>query len=83
VATAASAIVLDPEADQPLGRLALPSSGEVMVIVGPEGGISPAEAGLLARAGATAAHLGPTVLRASTAGAVAAAVLLSRTGRWA
>jgi 16S rRNA (uracil1498-N3)-methyltransferase len=83
VAAAASAIVLDPEADQPLGRLALPSSGEVMVIVGPEGGISPAEAGLLAQTGATAAHLGPTVLRTSTAGAVAAAVLLSRTGRWA
>jgi 16S rRNA (uracil1498-N3)-methyltransferase len=83
VATAASAIVLDPDADEPLGRVALPSSGEVMVIVGPEGGISPAEAGLLTGAGATAAHLGPTVLRASTAGAVAAAVLLSRTGRWA
>jgi 16S rRNA (uracil1498-N3)-methyltransferase len=83
VATAASAIVLDPAADQPLGRLALPSSGEVMVIVGPEGGISPAEAGLLAQAGAVAAHLGPTVLRASTAGAVAAAVLLSQTGHWA
>jgi 16S rRNA (uracil1498-N3)-methyltransferase len=83
VATAASAIVLDPDADEPLGRVALPSSGEVVVIVGPEGGISPAEAGLLAGAGATAAHLGPTVLRASTAGAMAAAVLLSRTGRWA
>lgn len=83
VAAAASAVVLDPAAGQPLGQLTLPSSGEVMVIVGPEGGISPAEAGLLAQAGATSAHLGPTVLRASTAGAVAAAVLLSRTGRWA
>ena len=83
VATSASAIVLDPGAAEPLGRQAQPGSGEIMIIVGPEGGISPAEAALLAGAGATAAHLGPTVLRASTAGAVAAAVLLSRTGRWA
>jgi len=83
VATSASAIVLDPDAAEPLGRRPQPGSGEIMIIVGPEGGISPAEAGLLAGAGATAAHLGPTVLRASTAGAVAAAVLLSRTGRWA
>jgi 16S rRNA (uracil1498-N3)-methyltransferase len=83
VAAAASAVVLDPDADQPLSCLALPSSGEVMVVVGPEGGISPAEAGLLAQAGAGRAHLGPTVLRTSTAGTVAAAVLLSQTGRWA
>ena len=82
VASAAGAVVLDPGADQPLGQVALPSSGTVLVIVGPEGGISPAEAGLLARAGATPAHLGSTILRTSTAGAVAAAVLLSRTGRW-
>jgi 16S rRNA U1498 N3-methylase RsmE len=29
-----------------------------------------------------AAHLGPTVLRTSTAGLVAASILLSRVGRW-
>ena len=66
-----------------LSALPLPASGEIVLVVGPEGGISPAEAGALTAAGAVPAHLGPTVLRASTAGAVAAAVLLSRLGRWA
>jgi 16S rRNA (uracil1498-N3)-methyltransferase len=82
VAAAACAIVLDPDADRALGALPLPSAGEILLVVGPEGGISPAETTALAAAGAVAAHLGPTVLRASTAGAVAAAVLLSRLGRW-
>jgi 16S rRNA (uracil1498-N3)-methyltransferase len=53
-----------------------------VVIVGPEGGLSPAETAAFAGAGAVAAHLGPTVLRTSTAGLVAASVLLSRAGRW-
>jgi 16S rRNA (uracil1498-N3)-methyltransferase len=54
----------------------------VLLVVGPEGGLAPAEIAALHDAGATAVHLGPTVLRAATAGAVAAAVLLSRTPRW-
>lgn len=83
VAASASAVVLDPRAGQALGDLAVPPSGDVVVIVGPEGGISPAEADVLAGAGAVGAHLGPTVLRTSTAGSVAAAILLSRTARWA
>jgi 16S rRNA (uracil1498-N3)-methyltransferase len=83
-ATAASAaVVLDPQATDGLSRLPLPASGEVLLIVGPEGGISPGESTALAQAGAAGAHLGPTVLRTSSAGAVAAAVLLSRAGRWA
>ena len=83
VAAAACAIVLDPDADRALGALPLPGAGEILLVVGPEGGISPAETNALAAAGAVTAHLGPTVLRTSTAGAVAAAVLLSRPGRWA
>ncbi len=55
----------------------------MLVIVGPEGGISPAEAGALAQAGATAARLGPAMFRTSSAGIAAAAILLSRAGRWA
>ena len=55
----------------------------MVLIVGPEGGVAPGEAELLAGAGATGARLGPTVLRASTAGAVAAALVLSASGRWA
>ncbi len=51
-------------------------------MVGPEGGVSPAERSALAAAGAIEARLGPTVLRTSTAGAAAAAVLLTCSGRW-
>ena len=83
VSRAAAAFILDPQARDQLGDVPLPRSGEMVVIVGPEGGISPAEAEALTRAGATAARLGPTVLRTSSAGMVAAAILLSRAGRWA
>jgi len=43
----------------------------------------PAEADSLTRAGAVPARLGPTVLRSSSAGAVAAALVLAGSGRWA
>jgi 16S rRNA (uracil1498-N3)-methyltransferase len=82
VITAALAVLLEPGADRGIGRLPLPGSGEIIVIVGPEGGISPAEITALIEAGALACRLGPSVLRTSSAGAVAAAVLLSRCARW-
>jgi 16S rRNA (uracil1498-N3)-methyltransferase len=82
LAGAACAVVLEPDAAVPLSRVALPSSGDVILVVGPEGGVSPAERSALASAGAIEARLGPTVLRTSTAGAAAVAVLLSRCGRW-
>jgi 16S rRNA (uracil1498-N3)-methyltransferase len=82
-AAAGLAILLDPDAPDALASLAMPDRGEIVVIVGPEGGVSPAEAEALERAGATPARLGPTVLRSSSAGAVAAALALARSGRWA
>jgi 16S rRNA (uracil1498-N3)-methyltransferase len=51
-------------------------------VVGPEGGITEEETAAFLAAGAIARRLGPTVLRTSTAGTVAAAILLSRTARW-
>ncbi len=60
----------------------MPETGDILLLVGPEGGISPEERATLRDAGAIEARLGPTVLRTSTAGATAAAVLLSRVGRW-
>lgn len=60
----------------------LPGGGDVVLLVGPEGGISPQETELLAGTGALGVRLGPTVLRASSAGAVAAALVLSAAGRW-
>jgi len=81
-ATAAAAIVLEADAPARLHELPLTESGEVLLFVGPEGGITPSERATLRDAGAIEARLGPTVLRTSTAGAAAAVILLSRTGRW-
>lgn len=82
VAAAALAIVLEADAPAKLHELSLPETGEVLLLVGPEGGISPTERATLHNAGAVEARLGPTVLRTSTAGTAAAAILLSRVGRW-
>ena len=83
VASAGLAILLDAGAEAAFGSLAMPDRGEIVVIVGPEGGVSPAESDALTGAGAVPARLGPTVLRSSSAGAVAAALALAGSGRWA
>ena len=82
IAATSCAIVLDPEAAQSLGCLSRPESAGLLFVVGPEGGITAEEREAFLAAGATSRGLGPTVLRTSTAGMVAAAVLLSRSGRW-
>jgi 16S rRNA (uracil1498-N3)-methyltransferase len=82
IAKAACAIVLEPDAADSLSHLSLPESGDLLIVVGPEGGVTEEESAAFRAAGATARRLGPTVLRTSTAGTVAAAVLLSRSGRW-
>ena len=53
-----------------------------MVVVGPEGGIAPAELDAFAGAGARLVRLGDTVLRTSTAGPAALALASARLGRW-
>ncbi|MFI7496355.1 16S rRNA (uracil(1498)-N(3))-methyltransferase [Kocuria sp. M4R2S49] len=58
-------------------------SGRIVLVVGPEGGIAPAELDVLTGAGALAVRLGPEVLRSSTAGPAALAVLSAALGRWA
>jgi 16S rRNA (uracil1498-N3)-methyltransferase len=82
VGAAAAAVLLDADAPARLADLDIPAAGEIVLIVGPEGGIAPAEQEALAAAGATGARLGPTVLRASSAGVVAASLVLARSGRW-
>jgi 16S rRNA (uracil1498-N3)-methyltransferase len=82
VAAATLAIVLEPTASESVATVSLPDRGHILLVVGPEGGIAPAEMDALISAGAVAARLGPTVLRASSAGVVAAGILLSRTRRW-
>lgn len=82
IAAAARGVLLEPGAGDALSRLDLPGSGDIVLVVGPEGGLSPAELAAFTGAGAVPARLGESVLRTSTAGAAAAVVLLSRTGRW-
>ncbi len=80
---AGGALVLHETASVPLGTLDVPERGDVVVVVGPEGGLDDGERAALVAAGAGAVRLGPSVLRTSSAGMAAAAVLLSRTRRWA
>ena len=80
---AALAVVLHEAGRQPLATLEVPAEGDVVVVVGPEGGISDEELAAFAEAGAEPLRLGASVLRTSTAGVAAAAALLSRTPRWA
>jgi 16S rRNA (uracil1498-N3)-methyltransferase len=78
VREAALAVVLHEEAKVPLASVPVPEEGDLVVVVGPEGGIAPAE---LDSFGVDPVRLGDTVLRTSTAGVAAAAVLLARS-RW-
>ncbi|MGO1851449.1 MULTISPECIES: 16S rRNA (uracil(1498)-N(3))-methyltransferase [unclassified Microbacterium] len=78
----ATMLLLDPRSDAQLTATELPDDGEVILVVGPEGGISAEEIGELTGAGARGVRLGETVLRTSTAGPAALAVLNARWGRW-
>jgi 16S rRNA (uracil1498-N3)-methyltransferase len=82
LAGAATTYVLHEEADEPLAGAALPGAGDVLLVVGPEGGVAPEELAALEGAGARPVRLGAEVLRTSTAGTAALAVLAVRTGRW-
>lgn len=83
VSQADLALVLHEVADESLRTLDVPVAGRLVVVVGPEGGISDDELAALTSAGATSVRLGAEVLRTSTAGVAAVAALLSRTQRWA
>lgn len=82
VRTAEAAYLLHEEASQPLATAAIPVGGEIVLVIGPEGGITPEETEAFAAAGAEPVRLGRTVLRTSTAGVAALAVVSARTGRW-
>jgi len=76
-------LVLDPTANKGLGSVALDDSQKsVAIVVGPEGGISDHELEALEDAGAVRVHLGAPILRTSTAGVAAIAVIQSKLGLW-
>lgn len=82
IAHAAAGLVLHGDSVQTLAAVTLPAAGDVVVVVGPEGGISPGELDALTAAGATSVRMGQPVMRTSTAGGAALAVLCARLGRW-
>jgi len=79
---AATALVLHEAAEVGLGSASISTEGELVLVVGPEGGISPDELERFAATGATAVRLGEAVLRTSTAGGAALAALNLRLDRW-
>ncbi|MFC0532621.1 16S rRNA (uracil(1498)-N(3))-methyltransferase [Phytohabitans kaempferiae] len=81
-AAARATLVLHEEAKERLTSVELPPAGEITLVVGPEGGIAPEELATFEAAGARAVRLGDAVLRTSTAGVAALAVLATRLGRW-
>ena len=81
VAGGGLALVLHEDAEASLAQVGLPSAGDVMLVVGPEGGITPVELDAFVAAGATPVRMGATVLRSSSAGPAALAALLARS-RW-
>lgn len=74
-------LMLDPGASTRLSELE-PDGRDIVLVVGPEGGISDDELKKLSDAGAERVLLGKTVLRTSTAGPAAIAVLSVALGRW-
>lgn len=82
LAAADLAVVLHEEASLSLAMLDVPAKGRIVVVVGPEGGLTDDEVTAFVTAGAHSVRLGAEVLRTSTAGVAAAAALLARTPRW-
>lgn len=81
-AAGVTVLVLHDAAGAGLADAVGPSASALALIVGPEGGITEAELAALTGAGAVATRLGPTVLRTSTAAAVALGALGVLTPRW-
>ncbi|MDN5762994.1 MAG: 16S rRNA (uracil(1498)-N(3))-methyltransferase [Microlunatus sp.] len=78
VAAAELSLLLHSDAVLDLDAVELPTSGVVLLVVGPEGGISPTELATLTAAGGRPIRLTPHVLRTSTAGLVGCAGLMLR-----
>lgn len=82
VSNAGVALVLDEEATTPLTSIDFSTAHDVLLVIGPEGGLSPNERVLFADSGGDVVRLGSTVLRTSTAGVAALGVVMARVGRW-
>ena len=83
IETSTAALVLHEGGSLPIASAVLPAAGDLVLVIGPEGGVSPDEMTAFRAAGAQVVRLGPEVLRTSTAAAVALGALGVLTRRWA
>jgi 16S rRNA (uracil1498-N3)-methyltransferase len=82
VAGGALVLALHESATVPLTEHPVAQADSLVLVVGPEGGITDEEIAAFTAAGAHAVRLGPTVLRTSTAATVALGALGVLTSRW-
>ena len=74
-------LLLDPLAERGLRGLE-PPTGTMTLLIGPEGGLSPAEIAHARTVGFTSVRLGPRILRTETAGMAALAAVQALWGDW-
>ena len=71
LAGADCAIVMHEKATNPVWTCDIPCQGQIVIVIGPEGGLTDDEVSAFEAVGGQTCSMGPTVLRTSTAGAVA------------
>ncbi len=82
VRSGAVVLALHESSGRSLADVPVAQARSIVLLIGPEGGISDEEMAHLTSAGAAAVRIGPTVLRTSTAAAVALGALGVLTPRW-
>lgn len=82
IAAAAGSLVLHEAESVALKYVSLPVEGDLVIVVGPEGGLTDSEVQAFVTAGAAAVRLGPQVLRSAVAASVALGALGVLTSRW-
>lgn len=82
ISETSNAYILHETGQLKLSSVSMPLQGDILLVVGPEGGLTDEELEQFAQKGGTVVRLGPTILRTSTAGTVAAGIVMSRTNRW-
>ena len=78
----AQVLVCHESATVPMSQVLQTAASAYVIVIGPEGGLTDDELQAFTGAGADVVKLGPSVLRAATAGAVAASIVSALSTRW-